>query len=135
MVPEDMLTDTNQFAPLSPQNLPVSTQVVDRGVVESPEFDAVVVPLSHWCLQRLWTGFVESPEFALLSYLRICRLLRADSRHSTPGIPGIYGKCGPVGCRVTGVIELDVLPDVSQFTLLKPTGVAVVALVIAATVT
>ena len=43
VVPVDMLTETSRFAPLSPQCSPVSTVVVDQGVVESPEFDAAVV--------------------------------------------------------------------------------------------
>ena len=43
VVPVDMLTDTSRFVPLSPQCSPVSAEVVDRGVVESPELDAAVV--------------------------------------------------------------------------------------------
>ena len=42
--PRPTLPVTSRFAPLSPQGSPVSTEVVDRGVVESPEFDAAVVP-------------------------------------------------------------------------------------------
>ena len=40
----DMLSATNRFAPLSSQGSPVSTEDVDRGVVESPVSDTAVVP-------------------------------------------------------------------------------------------
>ena len=40
----EMLSAMIVCAPLSPQGLPVYTGVVDRGVVDSPVSDAVVVP-------------------------------------------------------------------------------------------
>ena len=43
VMPVDMLPDTSRFGPLRPQCSPVSPEVVDWGVVESPEFAAAVV--------------------------------------------------------------------------------------------
>ena len=57
VVSADMLPAMSRFVPLNPQGSPVSTELVDRGVVESPEL--------------------------LSSCLRIC-CLRSDFRHSTP---------------------------------------------------
>ena len=116
VVPEDMLTDTNRFAPLSPHSSQVSAEVVDWGVVELPEFDAVVVPSDM-------SDFYQ-PILAT----------------QPPGIPGIYGKCGPVGCRVTGV-RRRLYHRVGYATGCEPVcatqlaGVVGVALVIGATVT
>ena len=75
VVPVDMFSATSRFVPLIPQGSPVSTEVVDRGVVESPEFDAVVVPSDmltithhstpgcHRYLRRLWTGCPTSAQW------------------------------------------------------------------------
>ena len=83
VVPEDIITDTNRFAPLSHQGSPVSTEVVDHlggggGIEDSPEFDC--------CRAFAYVDYYE-PILAT----------------QPPGIPGMYGKYRPVGCRVIGV--------------------------------
>ena len=57
-----------------------------------------------------------------------------------PGIPGIYGKCGPVGCRVAGVRRrsyrgVRYATGCEPVCATQPTVVAGVTLVIGATVT
>ena len=68
VVPVDLLSETNWFVPRSPQLLPVSTEVVDPGVVESPELcsDMSTItshsnPRGHRYLWTVWTRWSPTP--------------------------------------------------------------------------
>ena len=103
VVPEDMLTDMSRFAPLSPQSSPLSTEVVDQGVVEPPEFDAVVVPLDMSTITSQFS--LLNPQLSPVSMESVDRVV----------VESLVSDDVPV-------IELDMLPDVSQFALLNPQG-------------
>ena len=103
VVPEDMLMDKSRFAPLRPQSSTVFTEVVDWGVVESPEFGTVVVPSD---MSTITSQF--SP------------LNPRVSRFSTESVDRLAVE-SPVSDDVP-IVELDMIPDVSQFALLNPQG-------------
>ena len=101
MVPVDTLTATSRSAPLSPQCSPVSTEVVGRGVVESPKFDAAVVSSDMSTITSQFSPL--NPRVSPVSAESVDRVVVES----------------PVS-DVVPVVQLDMFPDTSQFALLNP---------------
>ena len=99
----DMFSATSRFAPLNPMGSPVSTEVVVRGVVESPVFDAAVVPSDNLSITSRFTPL--NPQVSPMSTEVVDR-----------------GVVESPMSDVASVVDSDMLPVTGRFTPLNPQG-------------
>ena len=96
-----MFSATSRFAPLNPMGSPVSTEVVVLGVVESPVFDAAVVPSDNLTI----TITPINPQVSPMSTEVVDR-----------------GVVESPMSDVASVVDSDMLPVTGRFTPLNPQG-------------
>ena len=111
VVPVDLLSETNWFVPRSPQLLPVSTEVVDPGVVESPELcsDMSTItshsnPRGHRYLWRVWTRWSPTPYDAPVVPLDISPV--ADHLATCDPQESQVGTCRQCNCYLIGCARI-----------------------------